>query len=311
VTARWGYLGPEGTFTEQAARDLAARSAGSVDLVPAAGVSAVLADLRAARVDAAVVPLENSVEGAVALTQDELIHGDPVMVVGEVFVPVRFALLARPGTALTDIMTVGSHPHGLAQARDWLTERLPAVEFIVTTSTAAAAELVATGGCDAAVAAAVAAERYGLTPLAHDIGMRDDAQTRFLLLTRPGPPPAATGNDRSSLILTLDNQPGALLAVLSEIAGRGINMTRLESRPKRGHPGDYVFLADVDGHLHDPAMADMVAALLRRRVLLRWLGSYPRAGGSVVAAAPDFARPQAYNRAAQSLSALLAGTAAP
>lgn len=307
MTARWGYLGPEGTFTEQAARELSDRRGGSVRLVPASGVSAVLTDLRAARVDAAVVPLENSVEGAVALTQDELIHGDQVMVVGEAFVPVRFVLLARPGTDLADIATVGSHPHGLAQARDWLTERIPEAELVVTTSTAAAAELVAAGGCDAAVAAAVAGERYGLLPLAHDIGSRDDALTRFLLLTRPGPAPEATGNDRSSLILTLDNRPGALLAVLSEIAGRGINMTRLESRPKRGHPGDYVFLADVDGHLRDPAMADMVAALLRRGVLLRWLGSYPRADGSV-ATAPYFARPEAYDRAGKGLSALLAGT---
>ena len=306
MTARWGYLGPEGTFTEQAARELSERRDESVELVPAAGVSAVLSDLRAARVDAAVVPLENSVEGAVALTQDELIHGDPVMVVAEAYVPVRFVLLARPGTHLADVATVGSHPHGLAQARDWLAHRLPGAELVVSTSTAAAAALVAEGGCDAAVAAAVAGERYGLIPLAHDIGLRDDALTRFVLLTRPGPVAQATGNDRSSLILTLDNRPGALLEVLSEIAGRGINMTRLESRPKRGHPGEYVFLVDVDGHLRDPAMADVVAALMRRAVLLRWLGSYPRADGSVVPA-PYFARPEAYDRAGKGLSALLAG----
>ena len=309
MTARWGYLGPAGTFTEQAARELRDRGDRSTEFVAGTGVSAVLADLRAGRVDAAVVPLENSVEGAVALTQDELIRGDPVTVVAESYVPVRFALLARPGTDLAAVSTVGSHPHGLAQAREWLAGRLPAADLVITTSTAAAAEMVAAGGCDAAVAAMVAGERYGLVALADDIGLRADAVTRFVLLTRPGPPPEPTGNDRSSFILTLDNRPGALLAVLAEIAGRGINMTRLESRPKHGHPGDYVFLADVDGHLREPAMTDLIGALLRRGVLLRWLGSYPRASGSVVVA-PGFARAAAYEQARQALSGLLSGTAA-
>lgn len=314
VTERWSYLGPEGTFTEQAARDMAARHlAGSPGdpptLVPSVGVSAALQSLRIGEVDGAVVPLENSVEGAVPLTQDELTHGEPLRITAEAFVPVTFHLLVRAGTELADVRTVGSHPHGHAQVRDWLARRLPGYEPVVTGSTAGAAEDVSLGKIDAAAAAPVAGERYGLTVAASDIGLTKDAVTRFVLLRRPGPPPAPTGNDRSSLIVSVDNRPGTLLSVLTEIAGRGINMTRLESRPTRFKLGEYVFLIDADGHLADPAMADMVAGLIRRGVLLRWLGSYPRAAGTNVPASA-FATAQAYQAATQAVAALLGTDAA-
>ncbi len=309
VEQRWAYLGPEGTFTEQAVQSILRRLPDvQVELKPAVGVSAALDSLRSGWVDAACVPLENSVEGGVPLTQDELTHGAPLIITAEAFVPVTFHLLTRSTTTLETIRTVGSHPHGHAQVRDWLAEHLPAVDIVVTSSTAAAAAAVAAGDIDAAAAAPVAGRRHGLTPLVRDIGSVKDATTRFVLLRQPGPPPPPTGNDRTSLIVSVDNQPGSLLSVLTEIAGRGINMTRLESRPTRSKLGEYVFLIDTDGHIAEPAMSDMVAALIRRSAMMRWLGSYPRMAGTNVPA-PAFATGESYDAAALAVSRLLTGEA--
>jgi prephenate dehydratase len=304
VDQRWAYLGPEGTFTEQAARflmqraasDPAVSAAGSITLDPVAGVSIALAAVRSGAAAAAVVPLESSVEGVVPLTQDELTHGEPLMITAEAYVPVTFDLLVRPGTSLAQVRSVGAHPHGHAQIRPWLAEHLPDAEVVMSPSNAAAAAAVAEGTLDAAAAAPVAGPRYGLESLATDIGEVRDAVTRFVLLTRPGPPPPPTGNDRTSLVLSVDNHPGSLLAALTEFASRGINLTRLESRPTRSKMGEYVFLVDADGHLHDEAMADVLAALIRRSVLHRWLGSYPRIDGTNDPAA-RYATPESYLRA--------------
>jgi prephenate dehydratase len=296
----WAYLGPEGTFTEQAARDLAERvgapTGHAPELVPVAGVSEAMARVRSGAAGAAIAPLENSVEGSDSHTQDELIHDPELRIVAEAFVAVRFDLLIRPGTTAEQVSTVGSHPHGLAQVRDYLARELPAVQTQVTSSTAAAAAAVRAGELDAAAAAPVAGERYGLTAMATDIGMSSAAVTRFVLVRRPAAPPAPTGNDRTSLVLIVPNRPGTLLEVLGEIARRGINLTRLESRPTRETMGEYLFLVDADGHLADPAMADMLAALHRRGALHRFLGSYPRGQGSTVPP-PAFATADAYTQA--------------
>lgn len=307
MTQRWAYLGPEGTFTEQAVWSIRQRSPQlAVQPIAADGVSAALQAVRLGDADAACVPLENSVEGGVPLTQDELAGGDPLIITAEAFVPITFHLLVRPGTTLERVTSVGSHPHGHAQVREWLAVQLPGTEVVVTSSTAAAAAAVAAGDLDAAAAAPVAGERLGLVAIAQDIGVVRNATTRFVLLRRPGPPPDPTGNDRTSLILSVRNEPGALLDVLAEIAGRGINLTRLESRPTRSKLGEYVFHIDADGHIAEPAMADMVATLIRRSVMKRWLGSYPRMSGSVVPL-PDFATRTAYDNAGRGLSSLLSG----
>ncbi|MGS0683770.1 prephenate dehydratase [Nakamurella sp. GG22] len=307
MTERWVYLGPEGTFTEHAARAVAERldtgpagDGAAVRLDPVAGVSVALAAVRNGEADAACVPLESSVEGAVPLTQDELTHGEPLLITAEAYVPITFDLLVRPGTELGSIRTVGAHPHGHAQIRPWLAARLPSAETVMSASNAAAAAAVAEGELDAAAAAPVAGPRYGLVTLAADIGEVRDAVTRFVLLRRPGPPPAPTGNDRTSLVLSVDNQPGSLLAVLTEFAARGINLTRLESRPTRSKMGEYVFLVDADGHLAEAAMADVVGALTRRSALLRWLGSYPRIAGNNVPPAA-FATGKAYTEASNQI----------
>lgn len=303
---QWAYLGPEATFTEQAALDLRDREPGAVVLHPAASVAAAIADVRAGRVDAACVPIENSVEGAVALTLDELTHGAPLMITAEAYVTVQFDLLVRPGTTITRIRRVGSHPHGHAQVRAYVAAHLPGADSVVYTSTAAAAAAVATGELDAAIASPYAGVRYGLASLDCDIGEVSGAVTRFVLLRQPTEIPHRTGNDRTSLVVYVKDEPGSLLAILAELAQRGINLTRLESRPARSELGKYFFLLDADGHLADASMADAIAALHRRSAGLRFLGSYPRAGG-VAHTPPEYASPSAFDDAASFVQALLRG----
>jgi prephenate dehydratase len=287
-------------------RERLTTSGRSVDLVPSVSVPAALDAVRSGAAAAACVPLENSIEGAVPLTHDELTHGSPLVIVAEAYVPVTFQLLARSGTTLADVGSVGSHPHGLAQVRDYLARELPDVHVVVTDSTAAAAQAVADGSLDAAAAAPVAGRHYGLAVLADDIGLMRDAITRFVLLRPPSPPPPRTGNDRTSMILSVANRPGTLLGVLTEFAARGINLTRIESRPTRAVMGEYVFLIDADGHITDPAVADVLGALIRRSALLRYLGSYPRSRGDSVPPA-DFADAGRYQDAAELVSKLQSG----
>ncbi len=268
------YLGPQGTFAEQAARALDP----AADLVSATSVTAAIDALRAAEVDGACVPVENSVEGSVPATLDSLAEAEPVVAVAEHVLPIRFSVLVRPGTAPGGVRTVATHPHAAAQVRHWIAEHLPAATTVLTTSTSAAAVAVVDGNADAAVCAPVAATHYALHELAtgvHDIG---DAETRFLLLRRPGTLPARTGTDRTSLVAVAADRPGALLEVLAEFALRAINLTRIESRPMKGRLGEYRFFLDCDGHVADPAVGDALAELHRRCHSVRFLGSYPRAG---------------------------------
>ncbi|WP_111768126.1 prephenate dehydratase [Nakamurella deserti] len=306
MTQRWAYLGPAGTFTEQATLELRQRADGDVELHPAGSVGAAIADVRAGAMQAACVPIENSVEGAVPLTLDELTHGEPLVISAEAYVTVRLDLLVRAGTSTADIRKLGSHPHGHAQVRSFVTSRLPAAESVVFGSTAAAAAAVAAGELDAAAAAPAAGRHYGLVSAAEDIGEIHGAVTRFVLLRLPGPPVPRTGNDRTSLVVYVQDEPGSLLSVLAELANRGINLTRLESRPARSELGKYFFLLDADGHIDDPAMADAVAALHRRSAGVRFLGSYPRGAGTAHTP-PAFASPAAFARARAFVDGLGAG----
>lgn len=269
------YLGPQGTFAEQAAHALDP----AADLVSATSVTAAIDAVRAGEVDGACVPVENSVEGSVPATLDSLAEAEPVVAVAEHVLPIRFSVLVRPGTAPGGVRTVATHPHAAAQVRRWIAEHLPAATTVLTTSTSAAAVAVVDGNADAAVCAPVAAAHYALHELAtgvHDIG---DAETRFLLLRRPGTLPARTGTDRTSLVAVAADRPGALLEVLAEFALRSINLTRIESRPMKGRLGEYRFFLDCDGHVTDPAVGDALAELHRRCHSVRFLGSYPRTGG--------------------------------
>ncbi|WNV75937.1 prephenate dehydratase [Geodermatophilus sp. DSM 44513] len=276
-TTRYAYLGPEGTFTESALISAVGPAEGVRR--PTAGVPAALAAVRSGDADAALVPLENSVEGSVPATMDGLADGAPLLVTREVFLTVSFVLAGRPGTTLPAVRSVASHPHALAQTAGTLARLLPGVVPLPATSTAEAARQVAAGEHDAAVCAPIAAERYGLTVLADDVADHPGAVTRFVLVAPPGPLPAPTGNDKTSLVAVVGDRTGALLDLLTEFAVRGISLTRIESRPTRERLGVYSFSLDCEGHVADARVGEALSALHRVCDELRFLGSYPRADG--------------------------------
>ncbi len=280
TSERFGYLGPAGTFSDAARRVLPRSAAG--EAVPFTTVSSCLAAVRAGKVDGAVVPMENSLEGSVNATLDELSRGQPLVISHEVVLPVSFAMLVRPGTVTSDVRRVTTHPHAEAQCRAWLAANLPEALVVPATSTAAAAAAVADpgSGFDAAVSSAVAGEHYGLVPLA--TGIQDaDAHTRFVLVTRPGSPPAPTGADKTSLVVYLaEDRTGALLEILEQFATRGVNLTRIESRPVGSRLGQYTFSIDCEGHVADARVGEALMGLHRVSGGVRFLGSYARADGA-------------------------------
>ncbi|CAN5688796.1 prephenate dehydratase [soil metagenome] len=303
---RFAYLGPAATFAEMALRTLPAASKGI--LLPQPSVTAALGAVRSGDADAAVVPLENSVEGSVPATLDELAGGDPLTITREILLPVSFALLVRPGTPRAAIATVATHPHAEAQCRRWLSAHLGQAEVVLTASTAQAAAGVAAGQFDAAVAAPVAAEHYRLTPLSTGIADVPDAVTRFVLVSRPGPPPEPTGRDKTSLVAFIaDDHTGALLEVLTEFAGRGISLTRIESRPTKDRMGRYCFSLDCEGHLSEARVGQALMALRRICADVRYLGSYPRADVVPVKSVPATATDAAFADAAAWLARLREG----
>ncbi|UOY00337.1 prephenate dehydratase [Blastococcus sp. PRF04-17] len=303
---RFAYLGPEGTFAEAALISAVAHSEGVRQ--PEPSVAAALAAVRAGRADAALVPLENSVEGSVPATMDGLADGSPLVITQEVFRPVAFVLAARPDTTLGDVRSVASHPHALAQTSGRLAELLPGVVPLPTSSTAGAAEAVAAGGFDAAVCAPIAAERYGLVPLVEDVADHPGAVTRFVLVAPPGRLPERTGNDKTSLVAVVGDRTGALLELLSEFAVRGISLTRIESRPTRQRLGVYSFSLDCEGHLADRRVGEALAALHRVCDDVRFLGSYPRADGRANKPVPETASDPAFAEAGEWLARIRSGS---
>lgn len=301
---RYAFLGPAGTFAEMALRTLPA--AATAVLLPAGTVPAALDMVRSGEADGAVVPLENSVEGSVPSTLDALATGDPLTITREILLPVAFALLARAGTS--EVRTVATHPHAEAQCRGWLRDHLPEASVVLTTSTAQAAAGVAERQYDAAIAAPVAGERYRLVTLATGIGDVPDAVTRFVLVSRPAAPPAPTGRDRTSVVAFIaDDHTGALLEVLTEFAGRGINLTRIESRPTKDRMGRYCFSLDCEGHLDDARVGHALMALRRICADVRYLGSYPRADDAPAKPVPPAADDAAFTDAAAWLARLREG----
>lgn len=278
MSKRFGFLGPTGTFTEMALRQHP--EADHAERIPFASVDAALAALRAGDLDAAMVPIENSVEGGVSATLDALASGDPLVVVGEQVVAITFVLASPAGIGLADIRTVSTHPHAWAQVRGWIGTHLPDAEYLPGASTAAAAAGLAgeRPAYQAAVCAPVAAANHGLTVLQEDIGDKSGAVTRFVLVARPGQLPAPTGADKTSVVLfQREDHPGGLLELLEQFATRGINLTRIESRPIGGRLGDYCFSIDCEGHVNDERLGETLMGLKRVCADVRFLGSYPRA----------------------------------
>ncbi|MBY8873643.1 prephenate dehydratase [Micromonospora sp. PLK6-60] len=272
---RFVYLGPEGTFAEQALRTVSAADRGS--RTPARSVGEALEAVRAGDADAALVPLENSIGGAVGVTLDELAEGSPLVITREVVLPVEFVLGARPGTPLGAIRSVAAHPQASTQCRGWLREWLPDATVVDVLSNGAAASGAATGEFDAAICAPVGAARHRLEVVADKIADHADAVTRFVLVSRPGSPPPPTGDDVTSLAVYIaHDRVGALLSVLMELAVRGVNLTRIESRPTGEALGRYVFFLDCTGHVADVRLGEALQGLRRVCADVRFLGSYPR-----------------------------------
>jgi len=273
----YGYFGTVGTFTHQALLTLPALPD---EPAPYATVGLALQAVRDGDVAAALVPIENSVEGGVSATLDNLTYGEPLRIIREVLLPVQFTLFARQGTRIDEVRRVLTHPHAAAQCRDWLASKLPQAIITEGGSTAAAAAEVADPGSrfDAAICAQVAGELHGLTPLATGIADNPDAVTRFVLVSRPAPVGPATGADKTTMVLFMrDDHPGALLEILEQFASRGVNLCRIESRPTKKTLGDYCFSVDAEGHVDDARMAEAMMGLHRVCRDVVFLGSYPRA----------------------------------
>jgi prephenate dehydratase len=272
---RFAYLGPEGTFTEAALRTIPAAELGV--RTPARSVPEALEAVRSGEADAALVPLENSVGGAVPVTLDELITGSPLMITREVLLPVEFVLAARALTPLAEIRSIAAHPQASAQCRHWLRANAPDAVVVDVLSNAAAAISAAAGEYDAALCAPIGVSQHKLTVLAEKVADRAFAVTRFALLTRPGAPAEPTGDDVTSLAVSIrHDQVGALLAVLTELAVRGINLSRIESRPTGEQLGTYVFFLDCTGHVAEPRLGEALQGLRRICAEVRFLGSYAK-----------------------------------
>jgi prephenate dehydratase len=275
---RVGYLGPEGTFTEQAARRVEG------ERVPFATVHDVVAAVENGTVDRGVVPIENSLEGAVNATLDALAVDFPgVAIVGESVLAVHQALIAHDDLALDAITQVASHPQGLAQCAHFLRSELPAARLVAATSTAEAVrDVVASPEPHAAIAPARAAELHGAVVLRERIEDDPDNATRFVVLARAGEAaPGGAGPFKTSVLFAGagDSSPGWLVRCLSEFAFRGVNLTKIESRPRRRQLGHYLFLVDLEGAASDAAARDAVEGLRKHCEEVRVLGTYEAAPG--------------------------------
>ena len=279
---RIGFLGPQGTFTEEALQSESVYA--GADVTPFASLVDVLESVRQGTVDLGFIPLENAIEGTVRDIIDSLVFDFDLRIQREVVLDIHLHLMAAPGTSLDDVERVASIPVATAQCRRFLTEHLPRAELVATNSTADAARLLGegdptmTGRPTAAIAPRLAASLYGLELLAEDVEDHPDNQTRFISVARSGIP-APTGHDRTSIACFQSaDHPGSLYAILGHFAARNINLSKLESRPTKQALGDYCFIIDLDGHIDDELVADALRNLKSKQADVKFLGSYPAAG---------------------------------
>jgi prephenate dehydratase len=275
-----GFLGPSGTFTEEALRSDPGLAAAK--RVPLPSFIHVLSAVSDGTVDYGFVAIENSIEGTVSIAMDQLVFERELIIVGEVVLPVTQNLLAVPGTKLTDVARVVSFPHATGQCRAWLTANLPEVEEVAATSTAEAVRHVGEERDPraAAIGTVLAAELYGLDVLAAGIQDHLDNSTRFVLVTRPDTGiPAPTGHDKTSVVcFQSSDHPGSLHGILGQFSARDLNLVKLESRPTKKVLGEYCFIIDFEGHVAEEVVADCLRDLHAGLRKLKFLGSYPAAG---------------------------------
>lgn len=276
MTLRLAYLGPPGTFSEEAALKYAA----AAQLVPMATITAAVAAIDSGMADEGVVPIENSLEGSVAETLDILIHATrPLMIRDEIILPIEHYLLTRPDTKAEQVKTIFAHPQALGQCRGFIERCFPKAAIEAALSNAAAVdEMMARDGA-AAIGTRRAAEIYGAETLAKGIADRSPNVTRFVVLGSKDHAPA--GDDKTSLACTfaVEDRPGQLVGALQEFSQRGINLSKIESRPSKEKLGTYIFLVDVSGHRTDAPLAEALGRVRERCSFFRILGSYPRYRG--------------------------------
>ncbi|MCL6422545.1 prephenate dehydratase [Brachybacterium sp. JHP9] len=314
---RYGFLGPETTFTHQALLqalvELPAERSAEAELVPFTSVATATNALVDGEIDAIMAPIENSVEGGVSGTLDVLAAHKRITIVAEQIVPITFVLAAKEPSALSAIREVASHTHAQAQVQRWLRENLPSAAILPASSTAGAAQALAEAEPEeargrAAICSPLAAEHFGLAVLARGIEDNVGAQTRFVLVTRNDRIPARTGADKTTLVVQLPaDRPGSLLEMLETFKVNGVNLSRIESRPLGDALGRYSFSIDIEGHLEDRRVASALRGL-HRSCAVTYLGSYPRADGQRTQIDPVMADGayDAGNEWVQSLSRMIA-----
>lgn len=304
---RYSFLGPAGTFTEAALRQVP--EAQGQEWAPVANIGEALNDVITGASDAAMIAIENSVDGGVTVAQDALATIPGLQIIGEYLVPVRFVLVVKPGTKLENISVVAGHPVAYGQCRRWLDDQLPRHRHLPATSNVqAAADLFEDGkGVDAAIAPPGIEEYYDVEVLADGIAENPDAVTRFVLVGRTAPVGEPTGADKTSLIVELpDDKPGSLLQLLEQFATRGVNLTLLASRPIGDRMGRYRFVIDAEGHVRDERVADALLGVKRFSPRVVFLGSYQRAD-RVTATTQDEHDNEAFRDARDWLQGVISG----
>jgi len=264
------YLAPPATFTHQAARE---RFGDAAEYHPSRTIAEIFDDVERGRAQFGVAPVENSTDGAVNVTLDRLVHTD-LQICGELTLEIAQHLLSRAAD-LSEVKRVLSHPQGLGQCRSWLAAHLPEVPLEETASTAGAAELAAADPRVAAIASELAGRLYGVPILRRRIEDNPHNATRFLVLGRRASGPS--GRDKTSIVFAMPNQPGALYRILEPFARSGLNLTKIESRPARRMPWEFVMFVDFEGHRDTPVVAAALSEAAERTVYLKVLGSYPAA----------------------------------
>ncbi|WP_146340409.1 prephenate dehydratase [Nesterenkonia sp. NBAIMH1] len=303
-TLRYSFLGPEGTFTEAALTQMP--GADRAQRVPASSVLAALSMVDEGDAEGAVVPIENSVEGGVTATLDAVSVTHRLQITAETLVPITFVLASAQPMELSEVTSVATHSHAWAQVRSWAQNVLPRVQYIPAPSTAAGAHSLRTSApmADAAICAPLVAEQLGLHVIASGIEDFPGAVTRFVLVTKPGQVPSMTGADKTTVTIPLpEDRAGALMELLEHFATRGVNICRIESRPTGSAMGDYFFSMDLEGHIHEPRVADALAGIHRVSPAVRFLGSYPRADRKAQHVRPEVSE-EAFDAATQWVASL-------
>lgn len=275
-TRRIAYLGPAGTFTEQAL--LSQPDLAGHDLLPLPKFFDVLAATTEGETDLGFVAIENAIEGTVNITLDALAFDHDLLIQREVVLDIQLNLMAQPGSTPADLAVVGSHPVAIAQCRKYLHKEIPDVKVKAANSTAEAALLAAEDPTAGAIGPAIAAENYGLDVLARDIADHAGNQTRFVLIA-PSGVPKPSGHDKTTVVLTQrEDKPGSLVSILQEFSARNINLSKLSSRPAKTALGQYCFIVDLNGHISDDVIAEALRNIRAKYADVKFLGSYPADG---------------------------------